>query len=76
MAKSLREVIVLRSRLINNFNEKRFDKIWDNFKEQRNFCVKSISNIFFQERSKYEQCNARREQRNSTQGRSNSKHHE
>ena len=29
-----------RSRLTNNFNKKRSDENWDNYKKQMNFCVK------------------------------------
>ena len=39
MTKSLRKAIMLRSRLKNNFNKKRSDENWDNYKKQRNFCV-------------------------------------
>ena len=42
MTKSLRKAIVLRSRLKNNFNKKRSYENWDNFKKQRNFCVKLL----------------------------------
>ena len=40
MTKSLRKAIMSRSRLTNNFNKKRSDENWDNYKKQRNFCVK------------------------------------
>ena len=40
MTKSLRKAIMLRSRLKNNFNKQRSDENWDNYKKQRNFCVK------------------------------------
>ena len=42
MTKSLRKAIILRSRLKNNFNKKRSDENWDNYKKQRNFCVKLL----------------------------------
>ena len=42
MTKSLRKAIMLRSRLKNNFNKKRSDENWDNYKKQRNFCVKLL----------------------------------
>ena len=40
MTKSIRKAIMLRSRLKRNFNKKRSDENWDNYKKQRNFCVK------------------------------------
>ena len=40
MTKSLRKAIMLRSRLKNNLNKQRSDENWDNYKKQRNFCVK------------------------------------
>ena len=40
--KSLRKAIMLRSRLKNNFNKQRSDENWDNYKKQRNFCVKLL----------------------------------
>ena len=49
MAKSLRKAIMLRSRLKNNFNKKRSDGNWENYKKQRNFCVKLLR----QTRGKY-----------------------
>ena len=42
MTKSLRKAIMLRSRLKNNFNKQRSDENWDNYKKQRNFCVKLL----------------------------------
>ena len=42
MTKSLRKAIMLRSRLKNNFNKKRSDENWHNYKKQRNFCVKLL----------------------------------
>ena len=45
MTKSLRKAIMLRSRLKNNFNKQRSDKNWDNYKKQRNFCVKLLRQI-------------------------------
>ena len=42
MTKSLRKAIMLRSRLKNNFNKKKSDENWDNYKKQRNFCVKFL----------------------------------
>ena len=33
---------MLRSRLKNNFNKQRSDENWDNYKKQRNFCVKVL----------------------------------
>ena len=33
---------MLRSRLKNNFNKQRSDENWDNYKKQRNFCVKLL----------------------------------
>ena len=42
MTKSLRKVIMLRSKLKNNFNKQRSDGNWDNYKKQRNFCVKLL----------------------------------
>ena len=49
MTKSLGKAIMLRSRLKNNFNEQRSDENWDNYKKQRNFCVK----LFRQTKEKY-----------------------
>ena len=40
MTKSLRKAIMLKSRLKNNFNKKRSDENWENYKKQWNFCVK------------------------------------
>ena len=37
MTKSLRKAIMLRSRLKNNFNKKRSDENWDNYKEATKF---------------------------------------
>ena len=45
MTKSLRKSIMLRSRLKNNFNKQRPDESWDNYKKQRNFCVKILGQI-------------------------------
>ena len=42
MTKSLRKAIMLRSIPKNNFNKERFDENWDNYKKQRNFCVKLL----------------------------------
>ena len=42
MAKSLRKAIMLRFRLKNNFNKQRSDEHWDNYKKQRNICVKLL----------------------------------
>ena len=42
MTKSLKKAIMLRSRLKNNFNKQRSDENWDNYKKQRNFCVKLL----------------------------------
>ena len=42
MTKSLRKAIMLRSKLKNNFNKQRSDGNWDNYKKQRNFCVKLL----------------------------------
>ena len=42
MTKSLRKAIMLRSRLKNNFNKIGSDENWDNYKKQRNFCVKLL----------------------------------
>ena len=42
MTKSLRKAIMLRSRLKNNFNKQRYDENWDNYKKQKNFCVKLL----------------------------------
>ena len=42
MTKSLRKGVILRSRLKNNFNKKKSDEIWDNYKKQRNFYVKLL----------------------------------
>ena len=33
---------MLRSRLKNNLKKKKSDKSWDNYKKQRNFCVKLL----------------------------------
>ena len=42
MTKYLRKAIMLTSRLKNNFNKKRSDENWDNYKKQRNFCVRLL----------------------------------
>ena len=42
MTKSLRKAIMLRSKLKNNFKKQRSDGNWDNYKKQRNFCVKLL----------------------------------
>ena len=42
LTKSLKKVIMLRSRLKNNFNKNRSDENWNNYKKQRNFCVKLL----------------------------------
>ena len=42
MTKSLREAVMSRSRLKNNFNKKRSDENWDNYKKQWKFCVKLL----------------------------------
>ena len=42
MTKSLRKAIMLRSRLKNNLNKQRSDENWNNYKKQRNFCVKLL----------------------------------
>ena len=42
MTKSLRKAIMRRSRFKNNFNKQRSDENWDNYKKQRNFCVKLL----------------------------------
>ena len=34
--------MMLRSRPKNDFNKKRSDENWDNYKKQRNFCVKLL----------------------------------
>ena len=42
MTKSLRKAVMLRSRLKNNLNKQRSDENWNNYKKQRNFCVKLL----------------------------------
>ena len=42
MTKSLRKATMLRSRLKNNFNKQGSVENWDNYKRQRNFCVKLL----------------------------------
>ena len=42
MVKSLRKAVMLRSKLKNNFNKKRSDEHWDNFKKQINLYVKLL----------------------------------
>ena len=42
MNKSLKKAIMLWSRLKNNFNKQRSDENSDNYKKQRNFCVKLL----------------------------------
>ena len=49
MTKSLKKAIRLRSRLKNNLNKQRPDENWDNYKKQRNFCVK----VLHQTKEKY-----------------------
>ena len=41
MTNSLRKAIMLRSRLKNNFNKRRSDESWDNYKKQKNFWINS-----------------------------------
>ena len=40
--KQLRKAIIHRSRLKSVFNKNRTSKTWDNYKKQRNFCVKLL----------------------------------
>ena len=42
MTKSLKKAIMLRSMLKHNFDKKRSDENWDNYKKQRYFCVKLL----------------------------------
>ena len=42
MTKSLRKATMLRSRLKNNFNKQRSNENCDNYKRQKNFCVKLL----------------------------------
>ena len=42
MTKSLGKATMLRSRLKNNFNKQRSNENCDNYKRQRNFCVKLL----------------------------------
>ena len=42
MTKSLRKAIMLRSKLKNNFKKQRSGENPDNYKKQRNFCVKLL----------------------------------
>ena len=42
MTKSLRKVIMLRTRLKNYFNRKRSDENWDSYKNKRILCVKLL----------------------------------
>ena len=42
MTNSLRKTMMLRSRLKNNFNKKRFDENWDKYKKPRKFCLKLL----------------------------------
>ena len=42
MTNSLRKALILRSRLKNKFNKQRSVESWDNYKKQRNFCVKLL----------------------------------
>ena len=42
MTKSLRKAIMLRSRLKNNLNKQSSDENWNNYKKQKNFCVKLL----------------------------------
>ena len=40
--KSLRKAITLSSTLKNKFNKKKSEENWDNYKKQRNLCVKLL----------------------------------
>ena len=42
MTKFLKNAIMLRSRLKNNFEKQSSDENWDNYKKQSNFCVKLL----------------------------------
>ena len=42
MNKALRKAIMTRSRLKNRFNKNSSAKIWNSYKEQRNFCLKLL----------------------------------
>ena len=44
MTKMLRKAIMLRSKLKNKYNENRSTENWDNYKQQRNFCVSLFHN--------------------------------
>ena len=44
MTKTLRKAIMLRSKLKNKHNKTRSTENWDNYKQQRNFCVNLLLN--------------------------------
>ena len=43
MTKTLRKAIMKRSKLKNKFNKERNDKNWFNYKQQRNYCLKLLT---------------------------------
>ena len=42
MTKALQKAIMMRSRLKNIYNKKRFCNNWDKYKKHRNFCMKVL----------------------------------
>ena len=51
MSKTLRKLVMKRSKLRNTFNKKRSSENWQNYKRQRNICsniLKSTKNTFFE----------------------------
>lgn len=45
------ELLMLRSRLKNNFNRKRSDKKWNKYKKQINFCINFLRQINIKSKS-------------------------
>ena len=45
------ELLMLRSRLKNNFNRKRSDKKWNKYKKQINFCINFLRKINIKSKS-------------------------
>ena len=49
MTKALRKAVILRTRLRNKYNQNRIAENWNNFRRQRNLCVK----LFRTEKKRY-----------------------
>ena len=49
MTKTLRKAVMLRTRFLNKYNQNRIAENWNNFRRQRNLCVK----LFRTEKKRY-----------------------